>query len=249
MPDDGDVPIPKAYLERAARPGAATAVREGLPAKLKQIAGDGRLVSLVKEAYGYATDPRVPPRYKVLGLAALLYLLNPFDVIPDFLPGVGYLDDAAALAGFVVAVRKVVDSVRDASTEVVSHAVSELEEAVARRGIGQVWLALWATTLAASIGLAYQGARLVLLPPGSSAHLGDPFFIGCMTAAAFGIGYSVRFAHRLWWRYTNAPPTVKEPLAYAIVSLVDWRTIAAMSLPVATLLILIGIRIGLGLRG
>ena len=42
---------------------------------------------------------------------------------------------------------------------------------------------------------------------------------------------------------------MKEPLAYALVSLVDWRTIAAMSLPVATLLILIGIRIGLGLRG
>ena len=127
MQDDGDVPIPKAYLERAARPDAVATVRKGLPGKLEQIAGDSRLVALVKEAYGYATDPRVPPRYKVLGVAALLYLLNPFDLIPDFLPGVGYLDDAAALAGFVVAVRKIVDTVRDASNEVVSHAVSEDE--------------------------------------------------------------------------------------------------------------------------
>jgi uncharacterized membrane protein YkvA (DUF1232 family) len=249
MPDDGGVSIPKAYLERAARPGAEATVRERLPQKLKQIAGDGRLVSLVKEAYAYAVDPRVPPRYKVLGVATLLYLLNPFDLIPDFLPGVGYLDDAAALAAFVVSVRKIVDAVKDASTEVVSHAVSEVEEAVARRGIGQVCLALWATTLAASIGLAYQGARLVLLPPVSGPRLVDPFFVGCMAAAAFGLAYSVRFAHRVWQRYTDAPPSVKEPLAYAIVSLVDWRTIAAMSLPVATLLVLIGIRIGLGLRG
>lgn len=249
MPDDGEVPIPKAYMEQAARPGAVTAVREGLPGKLEKIAGDGRLVSLVKEAYGYATDPRVPQKYKVLGVAALLYLLNPFDVIPDFLPGVGYLDDAAAVAGFVMAVRKVVDVVRDASNEVVSHAVSEVEEAVARRGIGQVWLALWATTLAASVGLAYQGARVALLPATTDVRLADPFFIGCMAAAAFGLFYSTRFARRVWLQYTNAPPSVKEPLAYAIVSLVDWRTIVAMSLPVATLLILIGIRIGLGLRG
>ena len=89
----------------------------------------------------------------------------------------------------------------------------------------------------------------MLLPSVSGVRLADPFFIGCMAAAAFGLFYSVRFARRVWNQYTNAPPAVKEPLAYAIMSLVDWRTILAMSLPVATLFILIGIRIGLGLRG
>jgi len=33
--------------------------------------------------------------FAVFGL--FLYLINPFDVIPDFLPGVGYLDDAVVL--------------------------------------------------------------------------------------------------------------------------------------------------------
>ena len=28
----------------------------------------------------------------------LLYVINPFDLIPDYIPGVGYLDDAAVVA-------------------------------------------------------------------------------------------------------------------------------------------------------
>lgn len=31
-------------------------------------------------------------------VVALLYLLNPFDLIPDFIPGLGYIDDLSVLA-------------------------------------------------------------------------------------------------------------------------------------------------------
>jgi len=45
-----------------------------------------------------ARDDRVPRRVKVeVGLAAG-YLVMPFDVIPDFIPGIGQLDDVAIIA-------------------------------------------------------------------------------------------------------------------------------------------------------
>lgn len=31
-------------------------------------------------------------------VAALLYFINPLDVVPDFIPGLGYVDDAALIA-------------------------------------------------------------------------------------------------------------------------------------------------------
>jgi uncharacterized membrane protein YkvA (DUF1232 family) len=60
-------------------------------------------------------DPRVPRRAK-LGLALLVpYLLSPIDLIPDFLPVIGQLDDAAlvALAIRYVARRAGPDVVRE----------------------------------------------------------------------------------------------------------------------------------------
>ncbi len=43
-------------------------------------------------------DPRVPRSTKAVLVPAIAYLGFPFDVIPDFIPVVGYLDDAVVLA-------------------------------------------------------------------------------------------------------------------------------------------------------
>jgi uncharacterized membrane protein YkvA (DUF1232 family) len=58
-------------------------------------------------------DTRVPRRAKV-GLALLLaYLVFPLDVVPDFVPVVGYLDDAIAVAAVLAFVA------RSAGTELI----------------------------------------------------------------------------------------------------------------------------------
>jgi uncharacterized membrane protein YkvA (DUF1232 family) len=38
-------------------------------------------------------DPRVPRKSKLILGATIVYLVSPIDVVPDFLPGVGQLDD------------------------------------------------------------------------------------------------------------------------------------------------------------
>jgi len=43
-------------------------------------------------------DPRVPRRAKAALALLLAYLVVPFDVVPDFLPVVGLIDDAVAVA-------------------------------------------------------------------------------------------------------------------------------------------------------
>ena len=42
-------------------------------------------------------DPQCPRAAKWLLVAAIAYALNPIDIIPDFLPVIGHLDDVVVL--------------------------------------------------------------------------------------------------------------------------------------------------------
>lgn len=49
-------------------------------------------------AYSEGRYPEIPESTLVVIVAAIIYLVNPLDVIPDALPALGYLDDATVLA-------------------------------------------------------------------------------------------------------------------------------------------------------
>ncbi len=47
---------------------------------------------------GLARDPRVPRREKILLVVAALWVASPIDLIPEFIPVLGPLDDALVIA-------------------------------------------------------------------------------------------------------------------------------------------------------
>lgn len=73
----------------------------------------GRIAKLwgdVQSLWSMVRDPGAAWSSKVIAVGALLYLVSPFDAIPDFLPVIGLSDDAgvilAAVASLAVALAK-----------------------------------------------------------------------------------------------------------------------------------------------
>lgn len=64
---------------------------------LSNVWEDLNTVVRLAKAWKSGSYSQVPQKSLVAIVAAILYLVNPLDVIPDFIPGVGYLDDAAIL--------------------------------------------------------------------------------------------------------------------------------------------------------
>jgi uncharacterized membrane protein YkvA (DUF1232 family) len=48
--------------------------------------------------WGILTHPQAPATAKFMVLLAILYLISPADFVPDFIPVLGWLDDAGVLA-------------------------------------------------------------------------------------------------------------------------------------------------------
>ena len=61
------------------------------------------MISMVR-AYVKKQYTEVPVGTILLAVAALIYVVNPWDLIPDYIIGVGLLDDAAVLAAVLQAI-------------------------------------------------------------------------------------------------------------------------------------------------
>jgi uncharacterized membrane protein YkvA (DUF1232 family) len=70
-----------------------------------------RARELKREVYALyfaCRDPRVPWYAKVLAITVVAYAFSPIDLIPDFIPVLGYLDDIVLIPLGVLAVRALV---------------------------------------------------------------------------------------------------------------------------------------------
>lgn len=81
---------------------------ESMLKKLKDIKGFKQLLLCALLLYALLLDADCPPWAKAVVVAALLYLLNPLDAVPDPLLWAGYIDDLAVLMGAVATLSKVI---------------------------------------------------------------------------------------------------------------------------------------------
>jgi len=95
--------------------------------------------------YLAAKDPRTPWYAKAIAIFTVAYAISPIDLIPDFIPIIGYLDDIILVpAGIALAIRLIpAEALEDAR---VKAAGSGLERSVGYVGAGLV-MVMWLVAL------------------------------------------------------------------------------------------------------
>lgn len=76
-------------------------VERGFWSKLKRSVGRAPFLDEAVSAYFCAFDPETPRSVKAMLLAALAYFVVPSDMVPDFIAGLGFTDDATVLLATV----------------------------------------------------------------------------------------------------------------------------------------------------
>src|SRR6266542_2265411 len=100
--------------------------------------------------YLAARDPRVPWYAKVVSACVAAYALSPIDLIPDFIPVIGYLDDIILVPlGIALAIRLIPPALLEehresASARIAKRPVSQMGALV----IISIWVALASLSVA-----------------------------------------------------------------------------------------------------
>lgn len=110
----------------------------------------------VHAVYLAASDPRVPWYAKALAMAVAGYALSPIDLIPDFIPVVGYLDDLIIVPLGIMAVVALIPA--DVMLEYRAIATATGERPVSKSAAAVI-VALWIVATMVLIRLAFHWWR------------------------------------------------------------------------------------------
>ena len=98
-------------------------------------------------------DPRVPWPVKVLALVVAGYAFSPIDLIPDFIPVLGYLDDVLLVPlGILLVIRLLPPALL---AEHRASAAAIIERPVSRRGMAVI-IAIWLAAAALAAWLVWR---------------------------------------------------------------------------------------------
>ncbi|HEU5328565.1 MAG: YkvA family protein [Thermomicrobiales bacterium] len=103
-------------------------------------------------------DPRVPRHARIFAGCVVIYALSPLDLIPDFIPVVGYLDDLVLVPlGIALALRMIpADVLADCRVE--AQRLIEQGKPVSRLGAA-LMIAVWLLAVALIIWLVVRIVR------------------------------------------------------------------------------------------
>jgi uncharacterized membrane protein YkvA (DUF1232 family) len=97
----------------------------------------------VHAVYLASRDPRVPWPAKMLAICIAAYALSPIDLIPDFIPVLGYLDDAILLPlGVLLVVRMIPADVMAEHRAAAEIAAAKPQSFAGAAAIVAIWIAL-----------------------------------------------------------------------------------------------------------
>lgn len=103
-----------------------------------------RLAVEAHAAWLAARDPRVPALARFLAIAVAAYALSPIDLIPDFIPVLGWLDDLLIVPLGLWSVRRLIPAALWAELQAAAEAASDRPSS--RAGMAFILL-LWAGLL------------------------------------------------------------------------------------------------------
>ena len=93
--------------------------------------------------YYAVRDPRTPWHAKLVAGLVVAYVISPIDLIPDFVPVVGYLDDVIIIAaGLWLALKLIPAAVMDTARQQAEQAHERPTSTTAAIVIVLIWLAL-----------------------------------------------------------------------------------------------------------
>ena len=99
---DPDNDAPAVDVAKLARDEAV--VERGLKDKIRDTLGKVPFVEDAVAAWYCAVDAKTPLYAKAVLMGAVAYFVTPADVIPDFVAGFGFTDDAAVLVAAIKAI-------------------------------------------------------------------------------------------------------------------------------------------------
>ncbi len=106
--------------------------------------------------YLAARDPRVPWYAKALAIAVAAYALSPIDLIPDFVPVLGYVDDLIIVpAGVALVIRLIPPEIMAQHRAV----AIEAQDRPVSRAAGVAIVTIWIVAIGLTLWIAMRHLR------------------------------------------------------------------------------------------